>query len=222
MSDGAASAVPGIVPEIFERYARALTSPPSPGLREIEAHTLAHAVHPEWMTGPVEGAFLAMLVRLTRARRVLEIGLFTGYAALAMAEALPDDGELISCEIDREAAAVARSFLDRSAHGRKVSVRCAPALETLKALPPASPFDLAFLDADKENYVAYYETIVPLLAPGGLLVADNVFWHGSVLLPRSAGARAVARFNRVVRDDPRVECVMLTVRDGITLARKRP
>ena len=210
-----------IVPEIFERYAKAHSAPPSPLLREIEAHTIAHCAEPEMMTGSVVGAFLAMLVRLTGARRVLEIGLFTGYSALSMAEALPADGEIVSCEIDPEAAAAAQAFLDRSNHGGKVAVKRGPALETLGALPPGSRFDLAFLDADKESYVTYYEKIVPLLRPGGLLVADDVLWKGSVIFPRSAKARALARFNRVVHDDPRVECVMLTLRDGITLARKR-
>ncbi|HVO50346.1 MAG TPA: class I SAM-dependent methyltransferase [Thermoanaerobaculia bacterium] len=210
-----------IVPGILERYVRAHSAAPSPLLLELEAHTTAHCRNPEMMAGPVEGAFLAMLVRLTGARRVLEIGLFTGYSALSMAEALPEDGRLVSCEIDPGAAAVAQSFLDRSDHGGKIDVRRGPALETLGALPPGARFDLAFLDADKENYVAYYESIVPLLRPGALLVADNVLWSGAVVVPRSAEARALARFNRVVHDDPRVECVLLTVRDGIMLARKR-
>ena len=221
MTEGTGSRRVDIVPEIFERYARAHSAPPSALLGEIETYTIAHFAAPEMMSGPVEGAFLAMLVRLTGARRVLEIGLLTGYSALSMAEALPADGEIVSCEIDPEVAAVAQSFLDRSDHGGKVAIKRGPALETLGALPPGSRFDLAFLDADKENYVAYYETVVPLLRPGGLFVADNVLWRGAVIVPRSAEARAVARFNRVVRDDPRVECVMLTVRDGITLARKR-
>jgi caffeoyl-CoA O-methyltransferase len=162
-----------------------------------------------------------MLVRLTRARRILEIGLFTGYSALSMAEALPSDGKIVSCEIDPEFVAVARSFLDRSEHGHKVDIRLGPALDTLAALPLDSPFDLVFLDADKENYVRYYRALLPLLRPGGLLVVDNVLWGGAVILPRNPQTRALAEFNRILRDDPSMESVMLTVRDGITLARKR-
>jgi predicted O-methyltransferase YrrM len=209
-----------LVPEIFERYAEAHSAPPSQAARELRASTVAAGRDTEMMVGPVEGAFLAMLVRLTGARRVLEVGLFTGYSALAMAEALPSDGMIISCEIDRDVAALALSFLDRSEHGHKVAVKVGPALETIAGLPQDLPFDLAFLDADKENYPAYYRAVLPLLRPGGLLIADNVLWGGAVILPRHPKARALAEFNRIVGGDPRVESVMLTVRDGITLTRK--
>jgi caffeoyl-CoA O-methyltransferase len=215
-----ASNDPRIVPEIFERYAEAHSAPPSLLAREVEAATVANGVDPRTMVGPVEGALLAMLVRLTGARRVLEIGLSSGYSALAMAEALPPDGEIISCEIDQGVAALAQSLLARSEHGRKVAVKVGPALETIAALPPEPSFGLVFLDADKENYLAYYQAVVPLLRPGGLLVADNVLLGGAVILPRHPKARAMAAFNRAVCSDPRVESVMLTVRDGITLARR--
>ena len=117
--------------------------------------------------------------------------------------------------------AVACSFVDRSEHGQKVDIRLGPALDTMAALPPDSPFDLVFLDADKENYVPYYRALLPLLRPGGLLVVDNVLWSGAVILPRNAKTRALAEFNRILREDPSMESVMLTVRDGITLALKR-
>jgi caffeoyl-CoA O-methyltransferase len=209
------------VPEAFERYATAHSARPSPLLQGIEAHTMARGADAQMMVGPLEGAFLAMLVRLTGARRVLEVGLFTGYSAAAMAEALPSDGVIVSCEVDPEVAGVALSLFTPSEHGAKVVIRVGPALETLAALASGPQFDMVFLDADKENYPTYYEAVLPLLRPGGLLVVDNVFWSGAVILPRHPKARALAAFNRTVRDDPRVECVMLTVRDGITLARRR-
>jgi caffeoyl-CoA O-methyltransferase len=170
--------------------------------------------------GPVEGRLLGLLVRLAGARRVLEVGTFTGYSALAMAAALPDEGRLLTCDVDAEVTAAARGFFDRSGHGHKIEIRLGPALETLPGLAGGS-FDLVFLDADKESYPAYLEHAVRLLRPGGLLVADNVLWSGRVLDPRDAATLAIARFNRLVHEDARLEAVMLTVRDGMTLARKR-
>ena len=173
------------------------------------------------LIGPFEGALLAMLVRLTGARRVLEIGTFTGYSALCMAEALPAKGKLTTCEIKPERADIARSFFARSPHGHKIKIHLGPALETLAGLPVSASFDFVFLDADKENYVNYYEAVLPCLRPGGLIVADNVLWSGRVLAPKKKSDRAVVRFNNHVRRDPRVECVMLPVRDGVSLIRKR-
>jgi caffeoyl-CoA O-methyltransferase len=138
-----------------------------------------------------------------------------------MAEALPADGEILSCDVNPETSAIAQSFFDRSPHGRKITVRLGPALETLAALPKAAKFDFVFLDADKENYVNYYEAVLPRLRPVGLIVADNVLWSGRVLAPKKKTDRAVAAFNKHVRRDPRVECVMLPVRDGVSLIRKR-
>jgi caffeoyl-CoA O-methyltransferase len=152
---------------------------------------------------------------------VLEIGTFTGYSALCMAEALPKNGRLITCEIKSQHAEIAQSFFDRSPHGRKIRLRLGPALETLANLPASAIFDLVFLDADKENYVNYYEAVLPRLWSGGLIVADNVLWSGRVLAPKKKTDRAVVRFNKHVQRDPRVECVMLPVRDGVSLIRKR-
>ncbi len=167
----------------------------------------------------MEGTFLRILVKLARARRVLELGTFTGYSALMMAEGLPDDGELVTCDIDQKAEAMARDFFARSPHGGKIQLRMGPALETLKTLQ--GPFDLAFIDADKQNYSAYYDAVVPLLRSGGLLVADNALWSGRVLQPRAADDHALVAFNAKVAADARVEKVLLTVRDGMMLALKR-
>jgi caffeoyl-CoA O-methyltransferase len=210
--------IPIISPAI-EKYCRAHSVSASPLRDELYAYTHAHCKLPQMLTGPLEGAFLAMLVRLTRAQRVIEIGLFTGYSALSMAEALPDDGRIVSCEINADNAAIARRFLARSPHGGKIEICMGPALETLTSLEGF--FDLAFVDADKENYIAYFEALVPRIAPGGLIVADNVLWSGTVLDPKEASDRAIVAFNDHVARDPRVDVVMLPVRDGVSLIRRK-
>ncbi|QSQ13313.1 O-methyltransferase [Myxococcus landrumensis] len=202
-----------------EEYARTHSVTPAPLFEELKDITLARTSSPGMQVGPVEGAFLKMLVSLTRAGRVLEIGTFTGYSALMMAEGLPDDGELITCDINPETSEIARSFFARSPHGRKIQLKFGPALETLKTL--RGPFDVAFIDADKGNYGAYWDAVVPLVRAGGLVVVDNVLWSGRVMSPESDVDHSMAAFNDKVRKDARVEPVMLTVRDGMTLARKR-
>ncbi|NUQ73615.1 MAG: class I SAM-dependent methyltransferase [Polyangiaceae bacterium] len=186
-------------------------------LREV---TYASMQDPQMQVGRVEGALLKLLVAVSQARHVIEIGTFTGYSALSMAEGLPDDGTLITCDIDPEAARVAQSFFDRSPHGKKISLRLGDALETLRALPQSISFDFAFLDADKERYVDYYEEIVPRLRKNGLIAADNTLWSGAVLNPQTESAKAIAQYNDRVTADPRVENVLLSVRDGLMLARK--
>ena len=174
---------------------------------------------PEMQVDVIEGRFLQMLVRMSGAKSILELGMFTGYSALMMAEALPDDGHLITCEIDPKAEAIARRYFAESPHGDKITIRMGPALDTTKTL--AGPLDLVFIDADKVNYSNYYEACLPLLKSGGLVVADNVLWSGKVLHPKDADDHAIVAFNRLVQSDPRVKNVCLTVRDGMMLAWKR-
>jgi caffeoyl-CoA O-methyltransferase len=174
---------------------------------------------PQMQVDVIEGRFLQMLVRLSSAKSILELGMFTGYSALMMAEALPDDGHLITCEIDPKAEAIARRYFAESPHGDKITIRMGPALDTTKTL--AGPLDLVFIDADKVNYSNYYEACLPLLKSGGLIVADNVLWSGKVLHPKDADDHAIVAFNRLVQSDPRVKNVCLTVRDGMMLAWKR-
>ncbi len=211
-----------IIPKALDEYCAAHTSPPSALLAELETWTRRERNDAQMLTGHVEGALLAWLVHLTGARRALEIGTFTGYSALAMAEALPADGSLVTCDNNAARAGIARSFFDRSPHGKKIKLRLGPALETLAALPADAMFDFVFIDADKENYPNYYEAVLPRLTVGGLLVADNVLWSGRVLKPESPADRAIVAFNERVRADARVEKLMLPVRDGILLARKKP
>ncbi|RMG11893.1 MAG: methyltransferase [Deltaproteobacteria bacterium] len=205
----------------IERYVTEHTEPPPELLERLRTTTLERTERPQMQVGPVEGRFLRMLVETMGARRVLEIGTFTGYSALMMALGLPEDGTLVTCEVDPEVAAIAQRFFDESGHGGKIEIRLGPALETLRNL--GGPFDLAFIDADKENYLAYYEAVLPLLRPGGLVVVDNVLWSGRVvgLAEPDEATAAIAAFNDAVARDPRVEKVMLTVRDGLYLLRKR-
>ena len=208
-----------LVPEKLESYAEAHTEPVDPLLEELREETYRSMKDPQMQVGRLEGTFLKLLVRLSGARRALEIGMFTGYSGLMIAEGLPEDGTLVTCDVDPRAEAVARRYFQRSPHGRKITIRMGPALETIATL--SAPIDFVFLDADKQNYSNYYEAVLPLMPPGGLLVADNTLWSGKVLRPREENGKAIAAFNAHVFHDPRVEKVLLTVRDGMMLVRKR-
>lgn len=206
-----------ISPEI-EGYCVGHTTPENDLFRELARETREKTEHPQMQVGPLEGAFLRMLVRISRARRVLELGTFTGYSSLAMAEGLPVDGRLITCDIDPETTLIAKRYWSRSPHGGKITLQLGPALDTLREL--GGPFDFVFIDADKENYIHYWEACLPKLRHGGLIAVDNVLWSGRVLRPQDPQDRAIVAFNDHALKDPRVEQVMLTVRDGILLAQK--
>ncbi len=210
-----------MVPEEIDRYAAAHSTPGHPLLEEVAAETRATQEGHGMMVGPVEGRFLETLVWLSGARRILEIGTFTGYSALSMAAALPSGGRLVTCEVDPDRAATARRHFDASPWADRIDVRVGPALDTLAGLD--GPFDLIFVDADKANYRNYYEAVLPKLAEHGLIAVDNVLWSGRVLDPADQTVDTVAMraFNDFVRDDPRVTCVMTTVRDGVSLIRRR-
>src|SRR3990172_6385886 len=207
-----------IVPKKIELYCRKNTTPESQLLNELVDETYARTAFPEMQVGHLEGAFLRMLVRLIRAKRVLELGTFTGYSSLVMAQALPEDGKLITCDIDPEATEIAKRYWKRSPHGNKIELRLGHALETLRNIEGL--FDLVFIDADKENYINYWELCIPKTRSGGLLVIDNVLWSGGVLEPEDETDRAIAEFNEHVSNDKRVEVVMLPIRDGVSLAWK--
>lgn len=208
------------IDEAIEQYAHDHTKPESELFRRLREETYREMSSPGMQVGRIEGQFLKMLVRLTGARRVLEIGMFTGYSTLMMAEGLPDDGHLITCDVNPKAEAIARRYFAESEYGHKIEIRMGPALETIKTL--TEPLDFVFIDADKTNYLNYYEAVMPLIRSGGLIVADNVLWSGRVLDPEDDDTRAIVAFNERVQQDPRVENVCLTVRDGMMLAWKRP
>src|ERR1041385_8029447 len=160
--------------EAVEQFAHDHTKPEADLYLRLRDETFASMQSPQMQVGRIEGRFLKMLVRLTGARRILEIGMFTGYSALMMAEGLPDDGHLITCDVNPKAEAIARRYFDESPNGHKIEIRMGPALETIKTL--SGPIDMVFIDADKGNYSNYYEAVMPLVRSGGLIVADNVLW----------------------------------------------
>jgi caffeoyl-CoA O-methyltransferase len=207
------------VPEDIERYAHDHTRARPPLFDELREYTHANVPSPQMQVGRVEGALLKILAASLGARRILEVGTYTGYSSLCMAEALPDDGELLTCDRSEEFTAVARRFWEKSPHGHKIRLLLGDALATVKALPEA-PFDMAFLDGDKARYPDYFEAIVPRLRQGGLLVIDNVLWSGEVLAPETDDARGIVEVNRRATTDARVENVLLPVRDGVMLVRK--
>lgn len=223
----------------IDPYLQTVTTQESPALAALAKRTseepwsqhfsdgeTVRQLEQEMLSGHIEGQTLKMFVYITRAKRILDIGMFTGYSALAMAEALPDDGQVIACEVDQYVADFAQACFQASPHGHKISVEVAPALSTLHKLAAAQEsFDLVFIDADKKEYVDYFNTLLDtnLLATDGFICVDNTLLQGQVYLPpeqRSPNGEAIAHFNRVVADDPRVEQVLLPVRDGLTIIRR--
>jgi caffeoyl-CoA O-methyltransferase len=171
---------------------------------------------------PEQGAFMTLLARAIGARRAIEVGTFTGLSALCIARGLPDDGRLICCDVSDEWASVGKPFWEKAGVAGKIDLRIAPALETLRALPEEPTTDLAFIDADKPGYIDYYESLLPRMRAGGLILVDNVLWMGRVADPDvdDEQTRAIRRFNDHVAADPRVDCVMLAISDGLTFLRK--
>ena len=205
----------------IEAYAADHTTPEPPWFAELAAETRASTEAPNMMVGTLEGRLLAALVAMHRPQVVLEIGTFTGYSALSMAETLPAGGRIITCDISEEHLAIARRFIGASPYAEVIEIRSGPALETIESLP--GPFDLVFIDADKPGYQAYYDATLPKLSPHGVIVVDNVLWSGRPLDPEQVdrSTTAIREFNDLVVADDRVEVVMLTVRDGVSLIRRR-
>ena len=172
---------------------------------------------------PEQGTFMNLLARAVGARRAIEIGTFTGYSAICVARALPSDGSLLCCDVNEEWTAIARRYWERAGLAAKITLKLAPALDTLRALPAGETFDFAFIDADKTNYREYYEQVLLRMRAGGLILVDNVLWSGAVLNEKDQtdDTRALRAFNEFAAADRRVELVMLPVSDGLTIARKR-
>jgi caffeoyl-CoA O-methyltransferase len=203
----------------IEDYAERCSKPLSALHDKLWVETYAKTHSPGMMVGPIEGQFLKMIALMTGARRILEIGMFTGYSTLAWAEALPKDGRVVTCEINPAATEIAKRHFAESPHESKIEIKLGSALESLKLL--YGVFDLCFIDADKENYGAYYDRCMELVRPGGLIILDNMLRSGRVLDPRDPATCAIDALNQRIRDDPRVDNVLLPVRDGIMLVRKR-
>jgi caffeoyl-CoA O-methyltransferase len=214
-------AMPDITDPAIERYATEHSSPePDHLVTHAEATREAFPSAHQMMVGRLEGRLLKMLVAAVQAHRVLEIGTFTGYSALSMAEALPPGGRIVTCELDEARADIARRAFERAGYGDVIEVHVGPALETLRELE--GPFDLCFIDADKKGYPDYYEAVLGKLSDHGLIAIDNVLQGGRILDPDTSNSdtRVMQAFNDRVASDPRVECVMLPVRDGVTLVRR--
>jgi len=209
-----------IVAREAEEYAADHTTPMSALLEEIEHFTMTRSPYPNMLSGRVEGRFLQIVAQLSGAQHIVDIGTFTGYSALAMAEVLPDDGEILTIEHNTDHAKIALDFFGRSPSGCKITLRTGEALEILKTLPDAKT-DLVFIDADKQNYSAYYRESMRILRSGGFILADNALWYGRVFDPKDDESRAMADFNELVKVDNRTEKLFLTIRDGIYLIRKR-
>jgi caffeoyl-CoA O-methyltransferase len=209
-----------IVPEEIEQYAAEHTTPPTELLAALAAETRETLELPQMLTGTIEGRFLELLVFASGARRVLELGTYSGYSSISMAAGLPPGGEIHTCEIEPKHAEVARRYIEQAGLSDRITVHLGPAIETVERL--GGEWDLVFIDADKQNYVSYYEAVVPRLTERGLIVADNTLWSGHVLDDGddSEGTVAIRAFNDRVRSDERVACVQLSVRDGVTLIRR--
>ncbi|MBT2488921.1 class I SAM-dependent methyltransferase [Streptomyces sp. ISL-96] len=208
-----------------ELYAYMLAHNPPLDAVQRELVETTHRQLPEqarMQSAAEQGPLLAFLVRLIGARHIVEIGTFTGFSALSMAQALPADGRLITCDVSQEWTAYAREAWAKAGVADRVELRIGPALDTLRAMPAEPHIDFAYVDADKENYVPYWEELVPRMRQGGVIAADNVFWGGGVTDQDATGAAAaIKEFNDRVTADARMESVMIPVADGMTLSRKR-
>jgi predicted O-methyltransferase YrrM len=195
-----------------------------PVLAELRAATRGHPLA-RMQIAPEQGQFMALLVSLIDARRTIEIGVFTGYSAVAVALALPPDGHIVACDVSEEYTSIGRTYWQKAGVAHKIDLHLAPAVDTLDALladGESGCFDFAFIDADKTNYKAYYERCLALIRPGGLIVIDNVLWGGRVAHPaESDDTAAIQAFNRGLRGDERIDLSLLPIADGLTLARKR-
>lgn len=204
------------MPEEIEAYAERYTSARADVFDRLAAETKATQQDHEMMVNLIEGAFLSFLVTMSQAKRVIEVGTFTGWSAIAMARALPADGTLVTCDVNEETTAVARRYAEEAGVAERIDFRTGPALETLATLD--GPFDLAFIDADKAGYVDYYEAILPKLSANGIIAADNTLFGSDA---DGGVARQMARFNEHVFLDDRVEAVLFPIREGLTLIRRR-
>ena len=209
-----------VLPDEIDTYAADHTTASNDLLARLADETRATLDAPQMLTGTVEGRFLEFLIYATQAKRVLEFGTYSGYSSISMAAALPAGGHIDTCEIEERHASVAQRYIDEAGYSDRITIHLGPAVETVERLE--GEFDFVFIDADKPNYVNYYEAVLPRLSERGLIAADNTLWSGRVLdeSDESDGTMAIRTFNEHVRADDRVVSVMLTVRDGVTLIRR--
>lgn len=207
-----------MTPDPLDQYCIETTQPEPDLLLELVEKTYSDMGYPNKLSGTTVGRTLTLLSRLVQPMKALEIGMFTGYSALSIAEGMPENGQLICCETNPRAIEFAQRFFDRSPHGHKILPIFGPALDTIASMEGS--LDFVFIDADKRNYLNYYEAVVPLVRPGGLIVIDNTLWQGRVLHPQEASDHAVVAMNKRIASDARVTNVHLAVRDGLNLVTK--
>lgn len=200
-------------------YTESFTSEESKTLKELVRTSKRELEYTDMLSGPQVGRLLQMLIQISGAERILEVGTFTGYSAISMAGVLPDGGTLITLEMNEKYRNVSKEFFERELYREKINQKMGNALEVIPTL--SGEFDLIFLDADKISYPTYYEMLKPKLKSGGLLIIDNVLWGGEVLRPTTEKSRAIHKLNKMVRDDKEVDQVMIPLRDGVTIVRRK-
>ncbi len=211
--------IPALEP--LEAYAEACSSPEPKILSQLREEAYRTQALPQQIAGPLQGRFLSLLTKISRTHHVLEIGTFVGYSALCFAEALPKDGHVITLDCDPSIVPIAKRYFSKVPYGRKITLKMGKALDLIRELE--GPFDLVYIDADKVNYSRYYDAVFKKVPSGGLIVADNLLWGGAVLdkRARDSDTQALRDFAKKVRADRRVESILLPLRDGLLLIRKR-
>lgn len=207
------------LPPALQSYIVDVTTAESTLLKNLTEETKTSVGMIQMLTGPIEGQFLHLLTKISKSKICLELGTFTGYSALNIASALPIDGRLITCEMRENHAKIAQKYFDMSPHGHKIQIKLGLALDTIQTL--TDTFDLIFIDADKANYPAYYDLLIPKLNRHGLMIIDNALWGGEVVAPADTASKAIDTLNQKASIDDRVDTVMLTIRDGMLLIQKR-
>jgi len=208
-----------IKPQPILEYCKEQSSFDSKLSSELEKYTWDNEDVPQMLSGQLVGNFLQSLIKVSGAKRIVEVGMFTGYSALKMAEALPDEGEIHTCELMDKHAKTAQSFFDRSESGQKITIHKGPAISSLEQMK-AGNFDMAFIDADKSNYLEYYKRCLTLIRVGGFIVLDNMLWGGDVLDPQDDDAVALRKTGEYIQNDDRVFNTLLPIRDGLMLCNK--
>jgi caffeoyl-CoA O-methyltransferase len=208
------------IPEDLQKYVADHTTPESKLLQQITRDTHSKIMMPRMLSGHVQGRFLSMMSHLVKPKNILEVGTYTGYSAICLAEGLPPDGKLVTIDINEELESRVRGYFEAAGLTQKIDYRIGDAAAIIPTLDVV--FDLVFIDADKENYSTYYDLVFEKVSPGGLILADNVLWSGKVVKSKTdKDTRALLEFNQKVRNDARVECMLLPLRDGIMMVRKR-
>ena len=206
--------------ENIQLYCNGHTEPDSALLLELEQYTWANEEIPQMLSGQMVGKFLQCFIKTIKAKKVIEVGTFTGYSALQMAEVIPEDGAIHTCELMKKHVNTARSFFDRSEFGNKITIHEGPALDSLEQLQ-SSHFDMAFIDADKSNYLDYYKRCFTLIRSGGVIILDNMLWSGTVIDPKDDDSKMLRKTGDYIHNDDRVFNTLLSIRDGLMLCIKK-